>query len=112
MLQLLSAVIFTDYLRWKSDTFVQWLLLGEYNPNVLRNLNKDYHRKKYGLNIETEVGIEKVVEQYRGNCCVHLDTFSWVRRDSYLPQGAQGLKAVTKYKLGYDPVEIDPEDMT
>ena len=28
-----------------------------------------------------------------------------------LPQGSQGLKAVTKAKLGYDPVEIDPEDM-
>lgn len=26
-------------------------------------------------------------------------------------QGSQGLKAVTKEKLGYDPVEIDPEDM-
>ncbi len=24
---------------------------------------------------------------------------------------SQGLKAVTKYKLGYDPVEVDPEDM-
>ena len=23
----------------------------------------------------------------------------------------RGLKAVTKYKLGYDPVEISPEDM-
>jgi hypothetical protein len=21
------------------------------------------------------------------------------------------LKAVTKYKLGYDPIEVDPEDM-
>ncbi|CAN0415603.1 unnamed protein product, partial [Ectocarpus sp. 8 AP-2014] len=31
--------------------------------------------------------------------------------DSYLPQGSHGLKAVTKYKLGYDPVEVDPEDM-
>ena len=26
-------------------------------------------------------------------------------------QGNQGLKSVTKYKLGYDPVEVDPEDM-
>lgn len=34
-----------------------------------------------------------------------------MQRDSYLPQGNQGLKAVTKYKLGYDPVEVDPEDM-
>jgi DNA polymerase epsilon subunit 1 len=49
--------------------------------------------------------------EVRGRCCVHLDAFCWVQRDSYLPQGAQGLKAVTKYKLGYDPVEVDPEDM-
>jgi DNA polymerase epsilon subunit 1 len=48
---------------------------------------------------------------YRGQWTVHLDAFHWVQRDSYLPQGAQGLKAVTKYKLGYDPVEVDPEDM-
>jgi len=41
----------------------------------------------------------------------HMDAFSWVRRDSYLPQGSQGLKNVTKYKLGYNPVEVDPEDM-
>ena len=26
-------------------------------------------------------------------------------------QGNQGLKAVTKSKLGYDPVEVDPEEM-
>ena len=25
--------------------------------------------------------------------------------------GSRGLKAVTKYKLGYDPVEVNPEDM-
>lgn len=42
---------------------------------------------------------------------VHLDAFSWVQRDSYLPQGNQGLKSVTRCKLGYDPVEVDPEDM-
>ena len=40
-----------------------------------------------------------------------MDAFYWVKRDSYLPQGSQGLKAVTKAKLGYDPVEIDPEEM-
>ena len=32
-------------------------------------------------------------------------------RDSYLPQGSQGLKAVTRKKLGYDPLELDPELM-
>lgn len=36
----------------------------------------------------------------------------WVKRDSYLPQGSQGLKAVTVAKLGYNPIELDPELMT
>lgn len=49
--------------------------------------------------------------EYVGRCMVHLDAFCWVKRDSYLPQGNQGLKSVTRCKLGYDPVEIDPEDM-
>ena len=42
---------------------------------------------------------------------VHLDAFAWVKRDSYLPHGSQGLKAVTRAKLGYDPIEINAEDM-
>ncbi|KAG2442618.1 hypothetical protein HXX76_002703 [Chlamydomonas incerta] len=42
---------------------------------------------------------------------VHMDCMHWVDRDSYLPQGSRGLKSVTKYKLGYDPVEVHPEDM-
>ena len=35
----------------------------------------------------------------------------WVKRDSYLPVGSQNLKAMTKAKLCYDPVQLDPEDM-
>ena len=42
---------------------------------------------------------------------IHMDCLHWVNRDSYLPQGSRGLKAVTKAKLGYDPVEVAPEDM-
>ena len=34
-----------------------------------------------------------------------------MKRDSYLPVGSQNLKATTKAKLRYDPVELDPEDM-
>lgn len=49
--------------------------------------------------------------EYTGRCLVHLDAFCWVKRDSYLPQGNQGLKAVTREKLGYNPEEIDPEEM-
>ena len=41
-----------------------------------------------------------------------MDCFAWVNRDSYLPQGSRGLKAVTVAKLGYDPDELDPELMT
>ena len=40
-----------------------------------------------------------------------MDCFYWVKRDANLPQGSHGLKAVTKAKLGYDPVELDPELM-
>lgn len=77
----------------------------------------------YGLDLRQEIGFynasasENAISakdqssEYRGRTAVHLDAFCWVKRDSYLPQGSQGLKAVTKYKLGYDPVEVDPEDM-
>jgi len=41
-----------------------------------------------------------------------MDCFRWVKRDSYLPHGSHGLKAVTAVKLGYTPVELDPENMT
>ena len=75
----------------------------------------DARAKLHGMNLFQEIGIEQIGEgsaaTYRGRLTVHLDAFHWVQRDSYLPQGAQGLKAVTKYKLGYDPVEVDPEDM-
>lgn len=43
---------------------------------------------------------------------MHIDCLHWVRRDSYLPIGSQGLKRVTEAKLGYNPDELDPEVMT
>lgn len=68
--------------------------------------------KFYEIDLWKELGISLAGEdEVRGRCCVHLDCFAWVQRDSYLPQGAQGLKAVTKYKLGYEPVDVDAEDM-
>ena len=50
-------------------------------------------------------------KEYLGRYIVHLDCFPWVKRDSYLPQGSQGLKSVTKEKLYYEPIEVDPELM-
>eukprot|EP00980_Cylindrotheca_fusiformis_P026149 scaffold15472_cov117-Cylindrotheca_fusiformis.AAC.13 len=97
--------------------------VGEYQrlrPQIVVTYNGDsfdwpfliQRAKHHGIDLWNELGIfVSGDDEIRGRCCVHLDAFCWVQRDSYLPQGAQGLKAVTKYKLGYDPVEVDPEDM-
>ncbi|KAL6122897.1 DNA polymerase [Nucleospora cyclopteri] len=57
------------------------------------------------------IGIKKEDDFYNGEFCIHLDCYKWVKRDSYLPASSQGLKAATRAKLGYEPDEIDPEDM-
>ncbi len=63
----------------------------------------------YNIHISHELGIHRASgtedlvsndAEYVGRCIVHLDAFKWVQRDSYLPQGCQGLKSVTKAKLG------------
>ncbi|KAH7671417.1 DNA-directed DNA polymerase protein [Dioscorea alata] len=68
---------------------------------------------RHGIKMSEEIGFQ--CDQNQGECrakfSCHLDCFAWVKRDSYLPQGSQGLKAVTKAKLGYDPLEVNPEDM-
>tara|TARA_B110000208_G_C11798052_1_gene440554 strand:+ start:251 stop:6238 length:5988 start_codon:yes stop_codon:yes gene_type:complete len=92
----------------------------ELRPNIFVTYNGDFFDWPYidkrceihGISMESELGVAVTRNgEYRGRCAVHMDAFCWVKRDSYLPQGSQGLKAVTKYKLGYDPVEVDPEDM-
>ncbi|TFJ85676.1 hypothetical protein NSK_003184 [Nannochloropsis salina CCMP1776] len=91
----------------------------ELRPQIFVTYNGDYfdwpfmetRMEAHGIEMSTEIGVAESQGEYRGRAAVHLDAFHWVKRDSYLPQGAQGLKAVTKYKLGYDPVEVDPEDM-
>lgn len=109
--------------------------IQELRPHVVVTYNGDFFDWPYvetrcnavaSLNLYRELGIRsnetsgggatgangKAMEgEYRGRCMVHLDAFCWVKRDSYLPQGTQGLKAVTRNKLGYDPVEVDPEEM-
>ena len=94
--------------------------IQEVKPTVFVTYNGDFfdfpfidaRMKTYNLSMEQEIGVQKQQgEEYAGRFVCHLDAFHWVNRDSYLPQGSRGLKAVTKYKLGYDPKEIDPEDM-
>lgn len=62
--------------------------------------------------MEEYLGVIEKKGIFHGNFIfVHLDCFYWVKRDAFLPQGSHGLKAVTKKKLGYIPIEVDPEDM-
>jgi DNA polymerase epsilon subunit 1 len=99
----------------------------ELRPHVIVTYNGDFFDWPYvdkrcskyaDMSLYKHLGIQSISAtgeatdaEYTGRCMVHLDAFCWVKRDSYLPQGTQGLKAVTKNKLGYDPVEVDPEDM-
>ncbi|KAJ5174824.1 DNA polymerase epsilon catalytic subunit A [Penicillium canariense] len=90
-------------------------------PTVIATYNGDFFDWPFvetrasiqGIDMYMEIGFRKNSEDiYQSDNCVHMDCFAWVNRDSYLPQGSRGLKAVTVAKLGYDPDELDPELMT
>ncbi|KAJ2357938.1 DNA polymerase epsilon catalytic subunit [Coemansia sp. RSA 2618] len=90
-------------------------------PTVLATYNGDSfdwpfvetRARHHGIDMSAEIGwYRDENDEYKSRTCVHMDCFRWVKRDSYLPVGSQGLKAVTTAKLGYNPMEIDPEDMT
>ncbi|CAI4215664.1 unnamed protein product [Parascedosporium putredinis] len=95
--------------------------IKEVRPTVIATYNGDFFDWPFvdarasfnGIDMYQEIGWRKDSEdQYQCNYSVHMDCFHWVNRDSYLPQGSRGLKAVTVAKLGYDPDELDPELMT
>ncbi|KAJ9116229.1 DNA polymerase epsilon catalytic subunit [Naganishia onofrii] len=90
-------------------------------PTVMATYNGDgfdfpfveVRAKIHGIDMYTETGFKRDNEdEFKSRSCAHMDCFRWVKRDSYLPQGSQGLKAVTTAKLGYNPIELDPELMT
>lgn len=66
-----------------------------------------------GVDLESHLGIvENSNGRFTGQLSfMHMDCFYWVQRDAFLPHGSHGLKAVTKKKLGFDPIEVDPEEM-
>ncbi|KAK9452621.1 hypothetical protein V1511DRAFT_507411 [Dipodascopsis uninucleata] len=95
--------------------------IKEVKPTVIATYNGDFfdwpfvdgRAKIHGIDMYKEIGFQKDSEdEYKSSYCCHMDCFRWVKRDSYLPQGSQGLKSVTRAKMGYDPIEIDPELMT
>lgn len=92
----------------------------EVQPQIISTYNGDSFdwpfveaRAKYHeLNMQKEIGFFKdSQDEYQSRCCIHMDCYKWVKRDSYLPIGSQGLKAVAKAKLNYNPIELDPEEM-
>ena len=98
-----------------------FLHIKEARPTVIATYNGDFFDWPFvearasvlGIDMYQEIGFRKNNEDiYQSNYGVHMDCFAWVSRDSYLPQGSRGLKAVTVAKLGYDPDELDPELMT
>jgi DNA polymerase epsilon subunit 1 len=95
--------------------------IKEARPTVMVTYNGDFFDWPFvearasvlGIDMYQEIGFRKNSEDiYQSDYCAHMDAFAWVSRDSYLPQGSRGLKAVTVAKLGYDPDELDPELMT
>ncbi|XP_023756876.1 DNA polymerase epsilon catalytic subunit A [Lactuca sativa] len=95
--------------------------MAEVKPGIYVTYNGDFfdwpfmerRAAHHGLIMKDELGFQcdTVQGECRAKFACHLDCFAWVKRDSYLPQGSHGLKAVTKAKLGYDPLEVNPEDM-
>ncbi|CAL55806.1 DNA polymerase epsilon, catalytic subunit A,C-terminal [Ostreococcus tauri] len=94
--------------------------MREAQPSIYVTYNGDYfdfpfietRAKKNGMDMYREIGFKcEQSGECRSTSALHLDCFCWVKRDSYLPAGSHGLKAVTKAKLKFDPVEVDPEDM-
>jgi DNA polymerase epsilon subunit 1 len=97
-----------------------FLHIKEARPTVIATYNGDFFDWPFvdarasvnGIDMYQEIGWRKGTDdQYCCDYSAHMDCFHWVNRDSYLPQGSRGLKAVTTAKLGYDPDELDPEDM-
>ncbi|OWB70657.1 hypothetical protein B5S31_g336 [[Candida] boidinii] len=95
--------------------------IKDVRPTVIATFNGDFFDWPFvearalfhDIDMFKEIGFAKDNEgEYKSSYCTHMDCFRWVKRDSYLPQGSQGLKAVTTVKLGYNPTELDPELMT
>nr|XP_040050680.1 LOW QUALITY PROTEIN: DNA polymerase epsilon catalytic subunit A [Gasterosteus aculeatus aculeatus] len=92
----------------------------ETKPNIFVTYNGDFfdwpfietRAALHGRTMYREIGFQKDNQgEYKSSQAIHMDCLRWVKRDSYLPVGSHNLKAAAKAKLGYDPVELDPEEM-
>ncbi|XP_076662564.1 DNA polymerase epsilon catalytic subunit 1 [Halictus rubicundus] len=94
--------------------------INDIRPHIFVTYNGDFfdwpfvetRAAFHNMEMKDRIGFSKSRDGvYCSRPAMHMDCLCWVRRDSYLPVGSQGLKAVAKAKLRYDPVEMDPEDM-
>eukprot|EP00963_Diacronema_lutheri_P012452 scaffold1758_cov333-Pavlova_lutheri.AAC.12 len=101
----------------------QWFVhMKKAKPSIFVTYNGDFFDWPFiqsraeilGLDMRDQIGFffDDGLKECKSPHALHMDCFYWVKRDSYLPQGSQSLKAVTRAKLGYNPVEVDPENMT
>ncbi|KAH8582024.1 DNA polymerase epsilon catalytic subunit [Cryptosporidium sp. chipmunk genotype I] len=127
---------FFKCINYRDEKELIWgfvMLIQTLRPHIIASYNGDnfdfpflYERaKKYDIDVSKEWGIRMEIDSssaaggthstsktiFSGTSIIHLDCFRWVERDSYLPCGSRGLKSVTKAKLRYNPVELDPELM-
>ena len=89
--------------------------INEVKPHIFVSYNGDFfdwpfvetRAAFHSIDMKERIGFAKNKEGvYTSRASMHLDCLCWVKRDSYLPVGSQGLKAVSKAKLRYDPIEI------
>ncbi|KAH0625488.1 hypothetical protein JD844_015027, partial [Phrynosoma platyrhinos] len=80
----------------------------ETKPTIMVTYNGDFfdwpfveaRAAAHGMNMQKEIGFQKDSQgEYKSSQCIHMDCLS------------HNLKAAAKAKLGYDPVELDPEEM-
>lgn len=99
---------FEGYFRVKNvqtelDLLKAWFShMQEVKPGIYVTYNDDFfdwpflekRAAHHGIKMNEEIGFQ--CDNNQGECrakfSCHLDCFAWVKRDSYLPQGSQGLK--------------------
>jgi len=108
LIRLIGPHIFVTY----NGDFFDFPFVADRADIVYTGKKMDDPFEKENRIIYQEIGLMQEGDVFTGRWACHLDCFCWVQRDSYLPMGSRGLKAVTRAKLKYDPVELDPELMT
>lgn len=94
-------------------------IIQNYKPTVITSFNGDKFDYPFiearcahnYIDFSKTMGVNNKTGEYFGAYISHMDCYYWVDRDAYLPQGSRGLKAVTRAKLKYEPIEVEPEKM-